>query len=230
MGPAFHLVNFVVNWAFKLLTLPATKDLHFGSIFQTKVGSWKHQRSSTWDLCYPLAISRLDILPPSTSGKHTQKLCFLRWTLHKRLSPTWALVAMQNAFHSAVFPEASCKVITPTSFSPWFLHYRMMGDSSTIWPILLRRGPCLPSWWRSLGNCGRMVGYKPASTELQSISSMIQHLSKTNWGGWGMMLSNLAGEISLGLKIHALKAGDPQTKFNASQVTCQLPPLCITLY
>jgi hypothetical protein len=57
--------------------------------------------------------------------------------------------------------------------------YRMMVGSSTTWLILLRRGPCLPSWWRSSGSCGMMVEYKPALTELQSTSSMTRHLSKS---------------------------------------------------
>lgn len=46
----------------------------------------------------------------------------------------------------------------------------------------------------------------------------------------GWCLSNLAREISLSLKYHTLKAGDPQTKFNASEIICQLPSLCITLH
>ncbi|VCW98296.1 unnamed protein product [Gulo gulo] len=57
------------------------------------------------------------------------------------------------------------------------LAVRILGDSSTTWLTPRRRAPCLQSWWRSSGSCGRMVGCKPASTELQSTNSMIQHLT-----------------------------------------------------
>lgn len=101
--------------------------------------------------------------------------------------------------HSAVFPEASWKAITPVKFLTRFLHYRTMGDSSTTWLTPLRREPCLRSSWRSLGGCGRMAGCKPASRELQNTSSMTPHPSKLLTGervGW--CLSNLLASLLSG--------------------------------
>lgn len=64
-----------------------------------------------------------------------------------------------------------------------------------------------------------MVGCKPALTELQSTSSMTQHLSKTLTGGRvGWSVSNILGEISASWNFLALKNGDPRTEF--SLYTC----------
>lgn len=137
---------------------------------------------------YLLATTGLDRFPSSIFQKPTQKLISMFLSidssldnLHFRLWEQCKMLSFQQ--YSQTPPG---KALTPVSFSAKFLPYRRTDDSSTTWLTPLRRAPCLLSWCRSSGSCGRMEGCKPASTELQSTSSMTRHLSKTAWGRGGM--------------------------------------------
>lgn len=119
----------MINLVFKLpISLQqSTHILRQDTHFWTKDGRWKHHRGSPWDLCYRLDIPGLDILPPSASQKHPQKLIsvyfriFAGHHLHLRL---WLQCKMLSFQQNSQKPPG--KPLLPCNSHPGF---------------------CLTGWW-----------------------------------------------------------------------------------